>query len=705
MDTKLSGPIVLGDVANQNSPDQAISVPAEIDQLADELAELIDTVSRPNLLSPFAFINEFILDEVRRSTMSDAQKAHVTSNMKINVEYRDSSPAGFLGATTPPLHVATFELHQIVTDFFRHDLKGKFGVRIRWPSAFTPELRTLFDTVNLQKLYANDVDAYFNRPNVKDLSLLLTRYELDSLMRRYEERTSAIPALHALATAYLNNTVEPQLVQFEGASRVKLDRTVFLPTPEHFDNQTVKGLLVFLGLETQKRSVYEIPRDFQQFRALIESDAALRKKILARLPLYEQLKPGNDEVRYFRVFETKYYWVAPVTFHSSDDIATELFDLNHQRLLSDIDTLVSTDDERLADSVLELSGYLLASLSLGATLPISVSLVPVRIITSLLLGIASAATDAVRGHLADLPEVAADLYRAAIIGAVAEVLVPLAIKKIGKGLSVLARTQLAQKLKIILATKKLPSSATSYLIDALERSKYSPRVRKLELKLNADFKKGPQPTQLWVENHGRFMQQFIAPHDITVYRGFVFRGDLRNPDIIFKKGFKLRTPASDLQKDIHQATGVRGGFGGGHDALDPDGRGISTSVFYEKDHVGAFTYGGAKNGHTYLIDARKLDGYHLYANDFAARYPNSPRLQLSPVEINYATDIPPSAIVGAYDRNGAFIPNLDGLRRTARAHLARLEQELARRTFGRAVQETARKEATLSIAETLKLFS
>lgn len=708
MDTTLPAPTGSEDFPNEHNPDQAVSVPADIDQLADELAELIDTVSQATLLSPFAFINEFILKEVQRSTMSEAQKAHVTSEMQINVQYRDSSPGGFLGATTPPLQIATFELHQIVTDFFRHDLKGKVGVRIRWPDAFTPELRTLFDTVDLQEHYTNEVEAYFNRPNVKDLSLLLTRYELDSLVRRYQERTATIPALYALTNAYLKGGIEPQLVQFVGESWLKLERAVFLPTPEHFADRTIKGLLVFLGTEPEKKSVYAVPRNFEQFRALIEKDASLRSKVLARIPLYQRLKPGNADVKYVRRldrFSARFYWIPPITFEPSPDFSNELFDLGYQRLLSDIDTLVSTNTERYADSALELSGYLLASLSLGATLPISVSLVPVRIITSFLLGLSSAATDAVRGHLADLPEVAADLYRAAIIGAVAEVIVPLAIKKIGKGLSVLARTQLAQKLKIILTTNKLPSSARSYLIDALERSKYSPRVRKLELKLDADLKKGPQPTQFWVENHGRFMQQFIAPHDITVYRGFVFRGDLRNPEIIFKKGFKLRTPAADLQKDIHQATGVRGGFGGGHDALDPDGRGISTSVFYDKDHVGAFTYGGAKGGHTYLIDARKLDGYHLYANDFAARYPNSPRLQLSPVEINYATDIPPSAILGAYDKNGVFIPNPDGLHRTARTNLARLEKDLTRRTFGRTVQETVRKEATLSIEATLELFS
>ncbi|MFK7701164.1 hypothetical protein [Pseudomonas caspiana] len=682
-----------------------VTVPADIDQLASELADLVDAVSQPRLLSPFAFIDDFIRTAVKHSTMYEPHKALVTSNMKINVEYTDSRHSGLIGVSPPLPKIATFELHQIVTDFFRHDLKDATRLRIRWPPAFTPDLRDLFDTVNLQERYINEVEAHFNRPNVKELSLLLTRHELDSIIRRYLEHRASAEALIALANDYLSGWIEPRLVQFEGTSRVKLERALFLPTPEYYEDQTVQGLLVFLGNDPQQKSVYEIPRDFDQFRALIERNAALRNKVLARIPLYQRLKPGNDEVKYVRRFETKYYWVAPITFHASPDIANALFDLSYQRLLSDIDTLVSTDTERLADSALEFSGYLLAGLSLGITLPVSVSLVPIRLVAAFLLGIASAATDAVRAELEDLPEVAADLYRAAIISALAEVIGPLVLKVVGKGLSALARTQLAQRLKVILNTKKLPSSATPYLIDALERSKHSAKMRSLELKLNADFKKGPQTTQLWVENQGRFSQQFIEPYDITVYRGFVFRGDSRTPDIIFEKGFRLRTAAADLQKDLHQATGVRGGFGGGHDALDPDGRGISTSVFYDKDHVGAFTYGGAKGGHTYLVDARQLDGYHLYANDFAARYPQSPRLDLAPVEINYATDIPASAIVGAYDKNGLFIPNLDGLRRTARINQARLERELTKRTFNRAIPKTGPDEARLGIEATLRLFS
>ncbi|WP_157646221.1 hypothetical protein [Burkholderia ubonensis] len=104
-------------------------------------------------------------------------------------------------------------------------------------------------------------------------------------------------------------------------------------------------------------------------------------------------------------------------------------------------------------------------------------------------------------------------------------------------------------------------------------------------------------------------------------------------------------------------TGHRGGFGGGHDALDSDGRGISTSPFYIRDKAGAYYYGGNKGGYTYLIDARQMVGFDMYANNSMARNPGSP-IKISPLEINCAQDIPGNLIVGAFDKDGNFIENI-----------------------------------------------
>lgn len=138
-----------------------------------------------------------------------------------------------------------------------------------------------------------------------------------------------------------------------------------------------------------------------------------------------------------------------------------------------------------------------------------------------------------------------------------------------------------------------------------------------------------------------------------VLKGIVFRGDMRDPLKLFEQGFELRTPV----KDIAEVNGSRGGFGGGRDALDPDGKGISTSGYYKQAGAGAYYYGGDKGGHTFVIDGRQLEGYHLYANNAAGQNRNGGTDFLRPWEINYGDNIPGSKIVGAFDKDGKFIPN------------------------------------------------
>lgn len=138
-----------------------------------------------------------------------------------------------------------------------------------------------------------------------------------------------------------------------------------------------------------------------------------------------------------------------------------------------------------------------------------------------------------------------------------------------------------------------------------------------------------------------------------VYKGIVFRGDTRAPEATFKEGFKLRTKINS----IDEINGFRGGFGGGKDALDPDGKGISTSGFYKKDGAGAYYYGGDKGGYTYVIDGDNMEGYHLYQNRHFIEHPNDTATVMQPLEINYGNDIPASNIIGAFDKDGHFVQN------------------------------------------------
>jgi hypothetical protein len=138
------------------------------------------------------------------------------------------------------------------------------------------------------------------------------------------------------------------------------------------------------------------------------------------------------------------------------------------------------------------------------------------------------------------------------------------------------------------------------------------------------------------------------------YRGFVFRGDTRHYDSIFTDGFQLR---GEIPPTLDEVNGFRGGFGGGHDALDIDGKGISTSPFYRKNNTGAYFYGGKKGGYTYLIDARTFRGYDLYSNHNHIAHKGRSPVRIEPWEINYGRNIPTNYVIGAFDENDQFVPN------------------------------------------------
>ncbi|HEV7776477.1 MAG TPA: hypothetical protein VGO76_06415 [Luteibacter sp.] len=169
------------------------------------------------------------------------------------------------------------------------------------------------------------------------------------------------------------------------------------------------------------------------------------------------------------------------------------------------------------------------------------------------------------------------------------------------------------------------------------------------------FSRAISPAQMQAFVDANRQVTFQGGHKGHVYRGFVFRGDTRPTAAIFKDGFKLRQPTLDIRK----VNGQRGGFGGGRDSLDPDGNGISTSAFYRRQSAGAYFYGGARGGYTYVVDARAEDGFHLYANDHWAKHPTDTSMQFLPWEVNYAKDIPGAFVAGAYDARDNFIPNPD----------------------------------------------
>jgi hypothetical protein len=201
-----------------------------------------------------------------------------------------------------------------------------------------------------------------------------------------------------------------------------------------------------------------------------------------------------------------------------------------------------------------------------------------------------------------------------------------------------------------------------------------PRVQELEwtnTKLLARFKnyqvirrlnnleQGPHIAQKLMDRSGLVI--YRGKKSGYVYRGFVMRGDTRPLDEVFRDGIKLQTPITDVK----QVNGMYKGAGGAKSALDQDTLGISTSAFYSDSGAGAFHQGGAKGGHTVLIDARDMIGFDEARNlNFASENPT--RTGFKPLVINYGNDIPGWRIVGAYGPNGEFIRNSRGFARSIR---------------------------------------
>jgi hypothetical protein len=303
-----------------------------------------------------------------------------------------------------------------------------------------------------------------------------------------------------------------------------------------------------------------------------------------------------------------------------------------------------------------------------------------------------------RGSLADHPDEASEHYRAAIIAGLTEMVGLIAPAILRSGLVNLDKQALTNTV-----LKRMRFDGVTpplyHDIPLMKRNIIPSELGAMHLKrrLIERLRKGPNAAQDMVYEYARATRQTVEGHELIIYRGQVFRGDMRPPKTIFKEGFELRTPADEIRRDIHQVTGVRGGFGGGRNALDPDGKGISTSAFYYKEHTGAYVYGGQRGGYTYVIDTVDMDGYHLYANHHMAKYPNTRQINLRPTEINYAENIPADRILGAYDKSGNFFPNDIALDYFARRRASEIEVQLAE-----AAVQAAKRAAIEAAAESVK---
>lgn len=667
-----------------DSPPETIETENDaLNAAVEDIAHFFTDVVNPRLFSPIAYIEAAIARLVEESNATPQVKGAINSDTLITVRYMEHQRAPFSGIIQggKPLLLPKskqFKLFDIVTDSHIKQLQNATNLRIVWPDEYPELLTSAFESADLQSDYKSEIDTTFVRPDVEYISKLLIEDELESILKAYLNRADVSPDNRRLVEGCLKKRIKLQTLVFHRASRVRLGQVAVLAWPKGSEEaRSRNSLLIFLGT-VPEQSVLELPTDPGQRMVFVTRSTTLKRLILERLPIHERLRDGNDNLLYRRISIGLRVMTRPcLTFSSSDDIVSDLYLLRLSRMLSDMDTLVSTDTERFTDKGLELGVAMLQGLSMAVLLPAGSAFVAGKMVASFLLGMAASSLEAIRGTLADTPDEASERYTSAFIMGISEIAVPLVQKMLGKALSTAMRSNVSRRVTRLLRSHYFPNaSQLPHQVVSAVRKPTAVEIERFKVELTKHLAAGPEHAQKLVKRQGRMLNRTVEGHDLVVYRGQVFRGDMRAPEVVFKDGFQLRTPPGDIKRDIHQVTGVRGGFGGGHDALDPDGKGISTSFFYLEENTGAFVYGGGKGGHTYLIDARRYDGYHLYANHYKAQYPKAPPMEFKPTEINYGEGLAGSAVLGAYDHNGLFIPNHPALRKLAREQAKAAIKEL-----------------------------
>lgn len=643
---------------------------AELTRTTNDMIALFDSVYDPNLLDPVQYINHSIRQIVDRSSASEQLKNSINEKTIINVSYQPKPPSGnglvgsdaLIGAIDTAIghrKEKPFTLDEIVSDAFRRELNGHAHVQIQWPADYPQDLVKALDSADLQSRYQADIEQRLNTPNARYMLPLQARVEVQDRLDRFAKRPQTRESHKQMVYAYRRGEAKLQTIEFWTRTwATEVAQALYLSLP---DDKSAGGLLIFLDAKPHE-SVVELPATNR--RTLIERSPLVTRLITQRLSLYAQIRKGNGPLSYWitQIGEQSIRF-SPLKFVDTDDAFADLHAIRIKRMLADIDTLVSTDDERLTDQWLEAGMYMFQGLSLIATLPLGPGAVSVRLLVGFLLGYGAVALQAIRGANADIPEEAQAHYRGALFAAILEIVGPIVGKLAGKAVSAASKSNIGRAVyRYMRKTRPAPGQSAVY-----KKLKLDPtEVVRARRNIVDELSKGPDRAQALVNKNSQFINRTVEGHDLVIYRGRVFRGDMRPPEEVFKKGFELRTPAAEIQQDIHKVTGVRGGFGGGRDALDPDGKGISTSVYYYRNKVGAYIYGGQRGGYTYVIDARKFDGYHLYQNHYNASYPNAKPIKFSPTEINYGQSLPASAILGAYDAAGRFIANTVGIRIYAR---------------------------------------
>ncbi|WP_223532382.1 hypothetical protein [Pseudomonas sp. GL-RE-20] len=590
-------------------------------------------------------------------TASDI-KAGINPDTVVDVKYQGPNLRTVLGVP----ETKNFTLTDLCIKAHRKGVPLLELPSIIWPDGMSEQLKTAIENADFQESYRTFISSTLNRPDVAELWKLTKEQEIKNVVKQHLNSANCSADAAKIANDFLRGDVRPSLAIANSRrgfyAAVPISNAVYLADGPH------KALLVLLGGEGK---VVELSYDSAP-KYTPEALAALKDDISQRIAIKYNHDRVDDD--YASIPSVKGWQPRYEPFITTDTPPEAVMDRLHliqvEKVLLDIDALVATSGELLTDTVLTISGHLLQAISIGVGLiPVAGTAVSAAACAAaaLLLGIASSGMDALRAIVADDPAIAEEHRTNALFGAVGEFASPLAGKIVGKSLSRLSRLSIARSVLQRFSAKGLSKTI-------VKQSKgipkwlppkvkvYSDTLRSMQLKFkNAQvinrlnhLGEGPHVAQKLM-NKARHIY-FSGAKEGYVYKGFVMRGDMRPPQEVFKNGFKLRTPITDVK----QVNGMKGGFGGGKDALDMDGMGISTSAYYKSSGAGAFHYGGGRGGYTYVIDGRKLKGYDLYKNhNFGSAHPS--KLGFKPLEINYGKDIPAGKILGAYDSKGVFFPN------------------------------------------------
>lgn len=627
-----------------------------LDLLTDKVVKVLKDAAA--ITDPQTFIRDSVNAIISESSLPSSLKQTLDPASTVDVRFKKKPLQGKQSTkSSQPERIQKFSLYELCVDYHLRVKKADEEFTILWPENFPEDLINTIANADLQAAYKELITSTLERPDVKQLWKLSKEYELKAALESYKSSANATVEGIKIVDSFFEGYTRSHLVYLHNPrenSPAKVSNTLYLS-----GNLDETGLFVFLG---GNNAVVELPAGSAQKRQLIETDTVLQTRLLDRIPLNQKLSREDTDFKYREpvssIFDA-YPLYAPVLFDTTSDAMNELYKRQLTQVQSDIDTLVSTDEERFTDGMLDALGKLLAALSIVTIVPGATVLATngARMAASFLFGVSASATDLLRGETADDPGVAEQFRSSAYRGFIMEFAGPLAGRLIGKALSGGVASRIGRLVfnRIKSMTHRLPKPTQWIAPTVLDQQVL---ITKIQKKFNSHrtvsqlqtLGKGPEYAQKLIKDTK--VIYFSGPREGYVYQGFVLRGDMRPPKVVFEGGFKLRTTITD----VNQVNGMRGGFGGGKNALDPDGMGISTSPYYKHSGAGAYQYGGARGGYTYVIDARQLRGYHLYANDNWVKHPTS-KLGMRPYEVNYGQSIPDSAVIGCYDKQGNFIAN------------------------------------------------